>query len=446
MNRHTLASATRAALLSVAIAVGQVSPAPAECPFESGSTNALGAFNPGADVVVDLAEHEDGILNYTTITIPAGVTVTFTRNARNTPVYMLASGDVTINGTINVSGSGIRGTANSPEGAEPGFSGPGGFDGGAGGKSMLNLDPATRGSRGLGPEGGEESTNASGGSGYLNAQLIPLLGGSGGAGLSGNASLYGLAGGGGGGAILIASSGTVTLNGSIVSDGGAVCPFGCIFGGPGAIRIVAQRLLGTGFTRGGVTRLESCEGNFLGSSQSTSSTFGRPPNPVFVAALPTLRIVSVAQQAIPDPPAGSFLSAPDVVLGPGTASAQVALAATNVPTTPTTRVNVVVIPKYSAPMTIMSTPLNGSFDNSTATATIPLTPGETIVMATVTVDVDITEGEPLVTGGIAGERIAQLKVGATYGGGSSVVYVTESGREIPQPEPGSEAELLLSNR
>ncbi len=69
--------------------------------FVSGSTGALGPFSPTANTVVTLPTN--GVLNYTTINIPAGVTVTFNKNVANTPVYMLASGDVNIAGTIDVS-------------------------------------------------------------------------------------------------------------------------------------------------------------------------------------------------------------------------------------------------------------------------------------------------------------------------------------------------------
>src|SRR5437773_11728865 len=71
--------------------------------FNSGSTGADGAFNPPADIT--LALPPSGVFNFTTINIPRGVTVRFRRNAANTPVTMLASGDVTIAGTIDVSGS-----------------------------------------------------------------------------------------------------------------------------------------------------------------------------------------------------------------------------------------------------------------------------------------------------------------------------------------------------
>jgi hypothetical protein len=69
--------------------------------FNSGSTGADGALNPAANTT--LALPASGVFNYTTVTIPAGVTVT--PNAGNTPVTILASGNVTIAGTIDVSGS-----------------------------------------------------------------------------------------------------------------------------------------------------------------------------------------------------------------------------------------------------------------------------------------------------------------------------------------------------
>lgn len=70
--------------------------------FVSGSTGALGAFNPAVNTEVILPNN--GILNYTTVNIPLGVTVTFKKNPANTPVYILATGDVVIEGTINISG------------------------------------------------------------------------------------------------------------------------------------------------------------------------------------------------------------------------------------------------------------------------------------------------------------------------------------------------------
>ena len=68
--------------------------------YDSGSTGVDGAFNPTADIELQLSP--SGIFNFTTVNIPAGVTVTFAKNAQNTPVTLLASGDVNIAGTIDI--------------------------------------------------------------------------------------------------------------------------------------------------------------------------------------------------------------------------------------------------------------------------------------------------------------------------------------------------------
>ena len=121
--------------------------------FDSGSTEADGAFTP--TVNTQLALPANGIFNFTNVNIPAGVTVTFQRNATNTPVTILASGDVTIDGTIDVSGGnaqdvGTAGDGNVGDDGLPGIGGPGGFDGGAGGDTNGNHIAAT----GLGPGAG----------------------------------------------------------------------------------------------------------------------------------------------------------------------------------------------------------------------------------------------------------------------------------------------------
>ena len=100
--------------------------------FNSGSTGADGAFNPTVDTQLQLPP--SGILNYTSVNIPAGVTVTFAKNATNTPVTMLVSGDFVIAGTIRLDGT--PGAQTSPEdldSGQPGTGGPGGYGGGLGG-------------------------------------------------------------------------------------------------------------------------------------------------------------------------------------------------------------------------------------------------------------------------------------------------------------------------
>ena len=201
--------------------------------FNSGSTGADGALNVTTNTTLDLPPN--GIFNFTTIDVAGGVTLRFNRNALNTPVYLLATGDVIIRGNIDVSGG-------NRNGADPGKGGPGGFDGGFGAfQGFPDGD-------GQGPGGGKPSLRygaafgLSGASGvntniYGNTLLSPLIGGSG-----GSAGNGGGGGGGGGGAILIASSTRVTILGLITASGGV----GIGGGSGGAIRVVAPVIDGTG--------------------------------------------------------------------------------------------------------------------------------------------------------------------------------------------------------
>ncbi|HTD67918.1 MAG TPA: hypothetical protein VK846_15445, partial [Candidatus Limnocylindria bacterium] len=108
-------------------------------PFDAGSTGADGALNVTSNTTLTLPPN--GIFNFTTINVAAGTTLTFARNALNTPVHLLATSNVTINGTIDVSGAVGSATAG-------GRGGPGGFDGGYPG-----LDANTPPGAGLGPGG-----------------------------------------------------------------------------------------------------------------------------------------------------------------------------------------------------------------------------------------------------------------------------------------------------
>ena len=231
--------------------------------FTSGSTGSYGPMNITNFTLLDLPAN--GIFNCTTIYIDQGAVLTFRRNPLNTPVYLLATGNVTINGTIDVSGSA------SPGNFAGGAAGPGGFDGGSGGFSTVSQ--ALRGGTGLGPGGGKPGdvfygSGAAAGAGafgtgpgawvdakdgqpYGSALLIPLIGGSGGGGVDGNKDA---GGGGGGGAILIASSTIIRINstGTIRSRGGAGFYAGGGNSAPhnggsgGAIRLVAPRVYGSG--------------------------------------------------------------------------------------------------------------------------------------------------------------------------------------------------------
>jgi len=220
-----------------------ISPSIALAQFSSGSTGADGPLNVTSNLTLDLPP--TGIFNFTTITVASGSTLRFNRNPLNTPVYLLATGDVVIIGTIDVSGK----VSTFGKGGE---GGPGGFDGG----SPANGQETSPGD-GLGPGGGKGSVNnpgggayssincPSGGSGqaYGNTLIVPLIGGSGGGGTTRSDGLGG--GGGGGGAILIASNTRISIgsSGKISSFGGD--GIGSV-GSGGAVRLVANQIDGSG--------------------------------------------------------------------------------------------------------------------------------------------------------------------------------------------------------
>jgi len=58
----------------------------------SGSNGSDGAFNPATSVVINMADHPNGIYQYSSVNIQTNVTVTFTPNANNTPVVWLVQG------------------------------------------------------------------------------------------------------------------------------------------------------------------------------------------------------------------------------------------------------------------------------------------------------------------------------------------------------------------
>src|SRR5260221_7875195 len=81
--------------------------------FSSGSDGSDGAYNPtgaaGTVIIFDATQFHGSqvganIFNFTTITIPAGVTVKLSGNTLNGPVFWLAQGDVSINGTLDLNG------------------------------------------------------------------------------------------------------------------------------------------------------------------------------------------------------------------------------------------------------------------------------------------------------------------------------------------------------
>jgi len=403
--------------------------------FDSGSTGANGPFPPIAlplgttQIVLDLRDgtvvylpdnttatlpavpgggFTDGIVHFTTIDVPSGVTLSFAPNALGTPVSLLAQGDVTVSGIISLSGEAGGASGNS----RGGRGGPGGFKGGngeivkssPGAGSGLGPGAAT----GAGPLADSDGIGGGGGGGYgtpgANGQnaspgnsgpaygttnILPMLGGSGGSGGTSDTDVgpTGGGGGGGGGALLIASSAGIDVQGSILAKGGkggnglgssASSGGG---GSGGAIRLMAEILSGNGsldagggaggsaFGRnGGVgglgrIRLEAVTFSFAGSTTGVVNNGGI--GAVFLPSPPSVLITAIGGGAVTNMPTGNIGGTDIVLNSPGTIT--IDLVAANVPVG--TSIAVTAKPETDG-ITIgpvLSPGLSGTFDASSTT-------------------------------------------------------------------------------
>ncbi len=405
----------------------------AQAQFNSGSDGSDGAFSPSSDITVDLSQAPTAAWNtpspqpgkgvydpekwavvfkYSTVTIPAGVTVTFTNHPARAPVIWLTTGDVTIDGTVSLAGQdGLAWVP--PFLSEPG---PGGFRGGSPGLPSTGREPAP----GFGPGGANVDGPDNGGYGsgiagsyatqppipwywcladstslgpvYGNPDILPLVGGSGASGAWANEyGGEGLGGGAGGGSIMIGSSTRVVVNNvganSITAAGGNSPAPGwyCGVGGSGgAIRLIASEVSGPGglWAKGG----EDCNGCPRGGdgrikveaftirlTGSVAPAYSNSlPNPVFPPSnAPVLRATMVKDQPVPaDPRAkldGLAPNGADVTIADSN-TVTIQIAASNIP--PGTTVNVRVVPTSGESFTVVSTSLTGTLESSTATAQV----------------------------------------------------------------------------
>ncbi len=290
----------------------------------------------GRTQTFDMTGRASGIWNYSTINIPTDVRVVFKKNSANTPVRWLATGDVVVNGTIDVGGE--DGLNSLPLGVVA-QGGAGGF---AGGRGALRQDQSGSfvGGPGQGPGGGLPGTSLQtnpnlhdGKNGnysdatlpgsYGNVFIQPLVGGSGGGGGASSETVNGGNGGGGGGAIFIASSRDIIVNGAIEANGGELQHSGTSYGGRGsggAILLRADRISGNGRldAYGGTTsldngriRLEAYYRQLAGQTRPISVNSAPIANTDF-NTLGVLAVTLVSGQNVVQPPSGNTLS-PDVI-------------------------------------------------------------------------------------------------------------------------------------
>jgi hypothetical protein len=106
---------------------------------------------------------------------------------------------------------------------------------------------------------------------------------------------------------------------------------------------------------------------------------------------------------------------------------EVALTASNIPLG--TVIQVTATPQSGAKTTANSSGLTGTLANSTATASVTLSLTQVNVLtATATFPLVASAGEgPLYADG---EEVTHIKVAALLGGGSTVTYLTRTGREV----------------
>ena len=394
--------------------------------FDSGSAG-LTALDVQSNMSIPLPD--DGILEYTTINVANGATLTFGHNDDNTPVILLASGDVTIDGTINLNGQHGLGVNEAQAGA-PGSEaqpGPGGFPGGIGaipvfkggsgiaspgggpGGGAASLDPSGNGALGRAGNGGSHFSAGGIGPGnaetvaptYGDLRLLTLSGGSGGAGggcvITSTTDADGPGGGAGGGAILIASSTAITVNGAINARGGTGSGAAGFGGGGvsgsgggagGTIRLMANTISGSGsmnVTGGdgagaggnGLVRLEafSIAGNL--ASNTDPSPIQSPPTVMVLdpADIPTIRIDTIGGVSVVDPATGDTDS-PDVTV-PGATSnpVDIGIVTANIPDGAV--INLRIVHLDGTITTVQSTPVS----SNAATASANLNTGVGVIYA-----------------------------------------------------------------
>ena len=353
--------------------------------FGSGSNGSDGALNlttPGT-IIFDpksfnppLDSDGDNVFHFTTINIAAGVTVKLSGKIFTRPIIWLATGAVTINGTIDLNGEEGHPRANNLSVRTPSVPGAGGYSGGVGGNSSQSARP------GNGPGGGGVAAS---GTFTGNAFLVPIVGGSGGGGEQLASSTIGAGGSAGGGAILIASSVSIVVEGRIGAEGGRSDSQGFSGAGSGgAIRLMAPTISGSGVlsvregsapgsigngTLGRI-RIEAFihQWNFrddFSNVPPANTTTGSPFN-VFLPTFPSVRLTSVAGVPVNQSPTGSF-QMPDVTIS-STSPVTVVIEARNVPVG--TVVKLHLFSENGPDQFVDSAPLAGTSQTSTATASV----------------------------------------------------------------------------
>lgn len=377
--------------------------------FSSGST---GADGPAScyNTAVTWQVPPSGVFNFTTVTI-TGCNVFFTPNQRNTPVIILAEGNV----TLSTSSLYLYASGQTP--------GPGGYFGGASGQT------------GFGPGGGAPGQN---GQWVGPLSLVPLIGGSGGGGPASGAGL----GGGGGGAIVIASSSSIECTGTsngIVATGETTVATGAGRGAGGAIRLVANSVSGncqlraTGgvSTNPGLIRIEAPVGglNYTGTSTPPAVLSTINPTIIPISTTAALTVASIGGFPVPSD-AGTRPGTVDVVLPRSlTDPISVAVQGRNIPVGTAVNLNL----SGSTGVTYTPGSLAGSLELSTATLLVNGLNRTAETHLFVYATFDVPEGAAALN--LEGpDQVARIRVEGAPGKPSTTKYLRKDGSEIDPKE------------
>lgn len=380
------------ALPCVALLAGLCA-SPASSLTVPGADGSDGALNITSSTTIDLALAPTGVWNganaapgkgvydpdkwavvfrYNSVTLNSAV-LTFSNHPSKAPVVWLVNGNVTITSSARIEVNG-----NSPSGTSGGDGGPGGGPGSS----------TTPDGPGFGLGGAQTGVSTPGifsdsitgnpFKPYGSPTLIPLVGGSGG-------HRDGGTGGGGGGAILIAATGTLRIDGRIVSDGEW-------YGGSGGgIRLCAASILGAGGlsaigsdgASNGRIRIEA--GTFTGALLSNPvPTTAVVPDPVVLwppADAATVRIVSVNAVPIPTTAGAYWPPAPPDMSLLAAAAYDVIVETKNVPVT--RKVRVKMTPRAGTATLTDATLVSGNLTLATWKATVQFGQGFCTVQARV---------------------------------------------------------------
>lgn len=293
------------------------------------------------------------------------------------------------------------------------FPGPGGFYGGSQGRS------------GFGPGGGQPGQNGDNAKWVGPLSLVPIVGGSGGAG----------GGSGGGGAIVIASSTSINISGTITASA-TYADNAVVFhdGSGGAIRLVANSLVVSGSLGAcgvvgncGVVRLEA-PSNALAFSGTSNPPAGLFPinSTITTNSQPVLTIVSIGGSAVPSY-AGSRFDTYDMLLPNQLADPiSVVLQASNIPVG--TQVLVGFVNGSNSASSTTGT-LSGTLESSTATATISNLNRTAVTYLLATAIFDPPTGA-MKFNPSGPNHVAKVRVVASPGAKPKLVFLRKNGTEV----------------